>query len=241
MHPRMPMGISTPAAFIMSIEPAYTKACHIWLSPAFPVGSFAFSHGLEWAVESGRVADGQSLQAWLRDLLDHGGIATDCCLVTLSYDADQPMRLVLNDLALALTPSAERYLETNEQGRAFLRAVLGAWPATVLQEFAAQIRGGDVAYPVAVGTACKAHACDRETVLFLFVTAALQNLTSAALRLSLVGQTETQLILADLYPHVLALVDRLRTATLADLASAAWVSDICAMRHETQYSRLFRS
>lgn len=237
MRTRMRMA----AAFIMSIEVGYAKACHIWLSPAFPVGSFAFSHGLEWAVESGRVSDRISLQAWLRDLLDHGGIATDTCLMVLSYEADHPTRVGLNELALALAPSAERYLETNEQGRAFLLAVQSAWPATELQELAVQIQGGDLAYPVAVGTACKAHACDRDTVTFLFATAALQNLTSAALRLSIVGQSETQLILAALYPNVLALVDRLRTATLADLASAAWMSDICAMRHETQYSRLFRS
>lgn len=225
----------------MSIEAAYTKACHIWLSPAFPVGSFAFSHGLEWAVESGRVTEGKSLRDWLLDLLEHGGIATDSCLMALAYDADPPTRLMLNDLALALAPSAERFLETNEQGRAFLLAVRSAWPASGLQDFAAQIAGGDVAYPVAVGIACRAHACDRENAVFLFATAALQNLTSAALRLSIVGQTETQLILAALYPNVVSLVARLRTATLADLASAAWVSDICAMRHETQYSRLFRS
>lgn len=235
----MPM----PDTATMNTDPlaAASKAIHIWLSPSFPVGAFAFSHGLEWAVESGQIGDRRSLAMWLNDLLHQGGLRTDTTFVALTHKADTPERLTLNALALALAPSAERRLETTEQGAAFLRAVAQVWPAADITALARELRDGAIAYPVAVGTASAAHCCDAETTLFLFLLAGLQNLTSAAARLGLIGQTDAQLILSDLYPDALTLAGRLTAATQDDLASAAWNSDICAMRHETQYSRLFRS
>jgi urease accessory protein len=59
----------------------------IWLSPAFPVGAFAYSHGLEWAYEAGDVTDAASLQAWLTDLLEHGAARNDGILFAEAYRA----------------------------------------------------------------------------------------------------------------------------------------------------------
>ena len=104
----------------------------IWLSPSFPTGAFAYSHGLEWAVESGDVTDAESLQCWIADLLDHGGVRSDAILLKAAWSAayarDIEALAHVNELALALSPSRERHLETSAQGNAFVAAARGAWP-----------------------------------------------------------------------------------------------------------------
>ena len=98
-----------------------------------------------------------------------------------------------------------------------------------------------VAYPVAVAAAAAGHDLPLETSLQAFALAFLANLTSAAVRLGPIGQTAGQTILAALLPRVRALAREAARSALADLGSAAFRSDIAAMRHETQYSQLFRS
>ena len=92
-----------------------------WLSPAFPTGAFAYSHGLEWAVESGDIVDGDTLHAWLTDVLAHGSGHNDVILLRHAHrpNADH---VVLNELAVATAPSRERRQETLAQGTAFIAA-----------------------------------------------------------------------------------------------------------------------
>ncbi len=231
---------------IMDIGPAEPDAAllplMLWLSPAFPVGSFAYSHGLEWAVEAGDIVDARSLGGWLVDLLTFGAPRADAILFAAAFRAaeagDWQALLETNDLAVALAASAERRLETTAQGAAFVAAARAAWECAPLRELAAENR---VAYPAAVAAAAAGRDLPLESSLQAFVLALVANAVSAAVRLGPIGQTDGQKILAALLPRVRALAGEASRSTLTDLGGCAFRSDIAAMRHETQYSRLFRS
>jgi urease accessory protein len=217
-----------------------------WLSPAFPVGAFAYSHGLEWAVERGWVRDRATLTEWLRDLVRHGAIRNDMILLAAAWRAvvgDQMRGLAeVNALALALQPSGERHLETVTQGNAFLETVRAAWSgdSDALDDMARAL-APDVAYPVAVGAATAAHDLPLTETLNACGLAAVSNLTSAAIRLSAVGQTDAQRTIAALMPELAACATAAGQSTLDDLGGAVYRSDIASLAHETQYTRLFRS
>ncbi len=214
----------------------------LWLSPAFPVGSFAYSHGLEWAVEAGDISDARSLGGWLVDLLTFGAPRADAILFAAAFRAaqagDHEALIEANALAVALAASAERRLETTAQGSAFVAAARVAWDCEPLRALAGEDR---VAYPVAVAAAAAGHDLPLEASLQAFVLALLAGAVSAVVRLGPIGQTAGQKILAALLPRVRALAREASRSTLADLGGCAFRSDIAAMRHETQYSRLFRS
>ncbi len=216
----------------------------IWLSPTFPVGAFAYSHGLEWAVEAGDIADAASLQGWLVDLLEFGAPRSDAVLFAAAFRASEAADWAelaeINTLAVALTPSAERRLETTAQGAAFVAAARAAWDCEPLRRLE-RAGGSRIAYPVAVAAAASGHAQSLDTSIGAFILTQVGNLVSAALRLGPIGQTDGQRILAALVPRIRDLTREARTAGLAGLGGCAFRSDIAAMRHETQYSRLFRS
>ncbi|HYP58671.1 MAG TPA: urease accessory protein UreF [Beijerinckia sp.] len=216
----------------------------IWLSPSFPTGAFAYSHGLEWAVESGDVTDAESLQCWIADLLDHGGVRSDAILLKAAWSAayarDIEALAHVNELALALSPSRERHLETSAQGNAFVAAARGAWPCAAF-DFLGTAGQDDIAYPVAVGVAAAGHGIDLRATLKAFALGFCTNLVSAGLRLSVIGQADGQRIIADRCTAIEALADFAADSSLDDLGTCAFRSDIASMRHETQYSRLFRS
>ena len=221
-------------------DPASSLPLLVWLSPSFPVGAFAYSQGLEWAVEAGCVHDAATLAAWLDDLVGHGSIRADAVLLAAAWRAPATA-LAISELALALTPSRERRLETATQGVAFLRAVAAAWPAPGLDELTSALGEGEIAYPVAVGAAAAAHELGLGPTLEAFGLAAVGNFVSAAVRLGPIGQTEAQAIIAALCPAVTRLAAHAEGASLDDVGTCAFRADIASMRHETQYSRLFRS
>jgi urease accessory protein len=217
----------------------------VWLSPSFPVGAFAYSHGLEWAREAGDVRDAASLEAWLADLLAHGAARNDAILLTAAFRAalsgDDGALHDAAELALALSTSAERRLETTTQGNAFLLAIARTFPCEPAQRLRAKIFCGEVAYPVALGTAAAGHAIPLPDLLRAYALAFVQNLVSAAIRLGIVGQTDGLRVVAALMPAVEALAAEAQDLTLEDCGGAAFRSDLAALRHETQYTRLFRS
>ena len=223
-------------------DPASSLPLLVWLSPAFPVGSFAYSQGLEWAVEDGTVHDAATLAAWLDDVVVHGAIRADAVCLAAAWRAGALQAvLAVNELALALAPSQERRLETATQGTAFLRAVAAAWPAPRIDALAAALGEDEVAYPVAIGVAAAAHAIALRPTLSAFAVAAVGNLVSAALRLGPIGQSQAQAIIAGLAPALERLAETAANASLDDVGTCALRADIASMRHETQYSRLFRS
>ncbi len=202
-----------------------------WLSPAFPTGAYAYSHGLEWAVDCGDIADGDTLRIWLTDVLIHGSGRNDAILLRHACrpGADQG---ALNDLAIAVAPSRERRTETLDQGAAFVAAA-AAWHPPELPE--------RVAYPIAVGALAGRHGMAEDATAAGYLQAVTTNLISAAVRLVPLGQSTGLRVLAALEPTILHVAAASRTATLDDLGGCAFRSDLAAMRHETQYTRLFRS
>lgn len=211
----------------------------IWLSPAFPVGAYAYSHGIEWAVEAGDVRDAATLRLWLEDLADHGGPRLDVCLFAAAHRAahDPAALRQVNELAVALANSAERRLETTGQGTAFVAAARAAWPCKPLDAFGAE----PVAYPVAVGAAAAGHGIGLDEAAPAFALGLFGNLVSAASRLSVIGQTEGQKLIAALLPRLVAMAAQATACEPEVLGSCAFRSELAAMKHETQYSRLFRS
>lgn len=203
-----------------------------WLSPAFPTGGFAYSHGLEWAVEAGDITDADTLRAWLTDVLTHGSARSDAILLRHGHrNAFDPSALDdVAALALAATPSRERRDEALNQGRAFGLAVA---PWTALPE--------DLPYAVAVGAAAAGENIPEDDTAVAYVQAFTTNLISAAVRLVPLGQTTGLRVLAALQPVILAVANETGAATLDDVGGCAFRSDLAAMRHETQYTRLFRS
>ncbi len=215
-----------------------------WLSPAFPVGAYAYSHALEWAVEAGDIAGADDLAAWLDDLFACGFVRTDAILLVHAHAAaaagDGDALGAVNDLAVALAPSAELRLETCQQGRSFLDAVMAAWPAPGLMRLAPAL-APEAAYPVAVGLACAAHGLPLVAALEAFLLAMAQNLVSAAVRLAPIGQTAGTRVVAGLAPAARRLAAEAPGLTLDDIGASTFRADLGSFRHETQYTRLFRS
>jgi len=207
-----------------------------WLSPAFPTGAYAYSHGIEWAVETRDVLDEATTAAWLADVLEHGAAWTDAILLRHAYRARDAATLgAIADLAAAVQPGAERRMETLAQGTAFALAAR-VWGAPLLATLPDQ-----VAYPVAVGVLAAAHGVAEEDAVVGMLHAITANLVSAAVRLVPLGQTAGLRILAGLAPLVTALAAATARATLDHIGGACFRSDMASMRHETQYTRLFRT
>ncbi len=205
-----------------------------WLSPAFPTGGFAYSHGLEWAVEVGDITDGESLRVWLEDVLAHGAGRSDLILLRQAHrNAADPISLhEITTLALAATPARERRDEALNQGRAFQLAV-APWGTTRAP--------ADAPYAVAVGAAAGDAGIDQDAVALAYLQAFAANLISAAVRLVPLGQTAGLRVLAVLEPVILSVAADTARLTLDALGGCTFRSDLAAMRHETQYTRLFRS
>lgn len=214
---------------------------YAWFSPSFPVGGFAFSHGLEWAQECGAVRGLPELNGWIADLIEHGSLRQDAILLAAAWRAaGAGDGLALEEivaLAAALQPSRERFAEASVQGQAFLTIVEAAYPAPLATVTARH----SVTLPVAVGMAGAAHGIALPDLLLGYLGGFVANLSSAAVRLGIVGQTDGQRALAAAHPAIAALAQAAVTLTLDDLGSAALRSDLFSMQHETQYSRLFRS
>jgi urease accessory protein len=215
----------------------------IWLSPAYPVGGYSYSHGLEWTVEAGKVGDAATLGAWIEDVLAHGAGRSDVIFLAEAWRAlaggDIGALERAAELAAALAPSAERRLETMAQGTAFLAATLAAWPKPELATLAAD--GREVAYPIAVGAAAAAHGLPLVETAQAFAQAFAGNLVSAGVRLIPLGQSDGLRVLARLEPLIPRIVAGALGASLDDVGGAVIAADIASMRHETQYTRLFRS
>jgi urease accessory protein len=215
-----------------------------WLSPSFPVGAFSYSSGIEWAVEAGDITDAATLRDWLVAMLTDGSGFCDAVFLAQAYRAasatDDDLLREIAELAAAFVPSRERQLETTTQGRAFIDIARAAWPSAGLDDMLAACSGA-IVYPVAVGLVSAAHAVPLAPAMHAFLHALVSNWISAGARLVPLGQTDSQRILAALEADVAATAKRGLDASLDDLGSATFRADLSSLRHETQYTRLFRS
>jgi urease accessory protein len=215
-----------------------------WLSPSFPVGAFSYSSGIEWAVEAGDIADAASLRDWLAAMLTDGSGFCDGVFLAQTHRAatsrDCAMLQEIAELAAAFAPSRERQLETSAQGRAFIDIARAAWNCDGLEQMIVACDGA-IVYPVAVGLVSAAHAIPLAPTMHGFLHALVSNWISAGARLIPLGQTDSQRLLALLEQVVVATAGRALDASLDDLGSATFRADLASLRHETQYTRLFRS
>jgi urease accessory protein len=215
-----------------------------WLSPAFPVGAFSYSSGIEWAVEAGNIGDAVSLSGWLAAMLAEGSGFCDGVFLAHAHRAagsrDARALRGIAELSAAFVPSRERQLETTAQGRAFIDIARAAWNCAGLDGMIADCDGA-IVYPVAVGLVSSVHAIPLAPTMHAFLHAVVSNWISAGARLVPLGQTDSQRVLAQLEPVVAATASRALGASLDDLGSATFRADLASLRHETQYTRLFRS
>jgi urease accessory protein len=215
-----------------------------WLSPSFPVGAFSYSSGIEWAVEAGDIVDAASLRQWLTAMLADGPGFCDGVFLAQAHRAassgDHARLREIAELAAAFAPSRERHLETSTQGRAFIEIARSAWNCQGLAPLISAC-DGTIVYPVAVGIVSAAHAIPPAPAMHAFFHAVVSNWISAGARLVPLGQTDSQRVLAALEPVVVATAARVLGASLDDLGSTTFRADLASLRHETQYTRLFRS
>jgi urease accessory protein len=215
-----------------------------WISPAYPVGAFSYSSGIEWAVEAGDIGSAQTLRAWLATMIRQGSVFCDAALFAHAHRAtasgDDKTLAATAELAAALAGSKERFLETTAQGQAFRDITRAAWPTPGLDRLAAAW-DGPLAYPVVVAAACAGHGIALAPALHVFLHGVVSNLISAGVRLIPLGQTDGQHVLAALEAEIAQAGARAHAIAFDDIGSTAPRADIASMRHETQYTRLFRS
>jgi urease accessory protein len=227
-----------------ALHPASLYRLMAWLSPSYPVGAFSYSSGIEWAVEAGDIKDAATLRDWIAVMMEKGSGVCDAIFLIHAHRAaaaqDKNALRGVAELAAAFAPSKERHLETTAQGRAFMEATQAAWPCAAL-DLLADACDGAVAYPVAVGAAAAGHGIAADAALHAFLHAIAANWISAGVRLIPLGQTDGQRVLAVMEGVIAATAERALGASLDDLGSATFRADLASMRHETQYTRLFRS
>jgi urease accessory protein len=219
-----------------------------WMSPAWPIGAFAHSGGLEWVVEAGLVTDRDAVEEWITDLLEHGALWSDAVIFVHAHRAamagDGARLLALAELATALLGSHERRIEATAQGAAF-RRIARSTAATPALELLDTIDDADIAYPLVAACLMAGHAIAAQAALTAFLHGAVANLVSAAQRLIPLGQTDGQLAIRGLREPLFAAVARANALPDGDpfavLGSACLSAEIACMAHETQYTRLFRT
>lgn len=202
-----------------------------WLSPGFPISAYAYSHGLEHAIDSGALTDADGLRDWLEDVLAHGSGRSDAILLCAAYRAPPETLQEIDDIARAYAASAGRLMEAVDQGAAFTRTVDDIWGTEI----------GRLCYPVAVGHAARLKMLPLVDTLGIYTHAFAAALISATVRLIPLGQTEGQAVLASLAPVVEETCNAAMDSDLSDLASSCFALDIASMQHETQYSKVFRT
>lgn len=218
-----------------------------WLSPTFPIGSYSYSHSIEWAVEAGHIQNRASLVDWLEADLRYGsGRNESICFM-------EAWRCAMNDscaelreiaeLAAAFRGTSEFALETTQQATACLATLRRAWPDAFIEAFSALLSELRIAPVLSVVLGVRAARQEIQATLALpaFLQSYLANLVTAGVRLVPLGQTDGQLAIAELEPAVLAVAAQAEETTIHDLGSAAFMVDIASASHETQYTRLFRS
>lgn len=228
---------------IMVENPASLLRLMSWLSPAFPVGAFAYSHGLERAIHDELILDRPSLVRWLDDLVERGSGWNDAVLLAHAWREASAGRdcAEIIELAEAMAGSKERHMETTLQGAAFGEAVAAWIVPEGRQPFPSLVEGRPVSYPVAVGMAAALHSISLPETLTAYLHAFTSNLIQAAVRLVPLGQRDGIAALTALEPVILRAASRAARSSLDDLGSATFFSDLLSMRHEAQYSRVFRS
>jgi urease accessory protein len=225
------------------VDPLYRLLA--WLSPAYPIGAFSYSHGVETAVEAGFIKDRASLVTWLESVLLSGTGVVDGALFVAAWrtaDAEDWGSFdAIAERAAAWRGTSEMALESRQQGGSFLSITRTAWPHPTLETVHERL-AGELSLPVAVALAAAAHGIALDRALEGYLHAFTANLISAAVRSVPLGQSDGQIALAALEPAVRQATEAaLAVTSLDEVGTATPLLDWCSLSHETQYTRLFRS
>lgn len=239
------MTATTTRGTGMATDPQALLRLMSWLSPSFPVGGFAYSHGLEAAFEGDIVTDAATLGDWLGGAIAFGSARNDAVLLSVAHQSaaskDHETLGEVADLARCLFGAPELKGESIVQGNAFWRTVRAAWPHSGLDDLHDCLPGGEIAYPVAVGIASAVHGVGRRDAITAFLHGFSANGVSAAIRLGMIGQTDGQRVVQALEGATLKTANAAEGAMIEDIGSASLTIDMMALAHETQTTRLFRS
>jgi urease accessory protein len=209
------------------IGPDYLRAVQ-YLSPAFPIGGFAYSQGLEMAISTALVTDPTSLQDWIASQIQYGSGRADAILIAHARGGDCEE---LAELAYALAPSKERDLELREMGRAFGAQISG-------------LTGADFPVfplPVAIGHAMQGLNLPTTDILALFLQGFAAQMVSVGVRFIPLGQSAGQAVLAALAPLILRVAQQAASADISEISSSTIGADIASMAHETLEVRIYRT
>ena len=218
-----------------------------WLSPAFPIGGFSYSHGLEEAVSRGDVTDADGLFSSAEAAVRFGGGRVDAMLLAEAWRAvdigDMARLIGAAETGGAMRGTAELAIESIAQGEAFLETAQAAWPEDSVGAVLAELKGAYLrpALPVAVGVAAACHGVPLEAVLPMYLQSFGAGIVSAGVRLVPLGQTDGQRVIARLQPVVERAASSATSAEFGDIGGASPVIDLASMAHETRDGRLFRS
>ena len=230
-----------------SLEPLAFLRQQSWLSPAFPTGSYSYSHGIEWAVEAGHIADRKSLVEWLEADLCYGSGRNEAIFFIEAWRSTTEENYEklgkVAELAAAFRGTSEFALETSQQASACLGTFCRVWPNPVMERLSELLskRGIAPALAVVLGVGAATQNVSAILALPAFLQSYLTNLVTAGVRLIPLGQTDGQFAIAELEAVVLAVAAQAEKGTIHNLGSAAYMVDLASALHETQYTRLFRS
>ena len=208
-----------------------------WNNQSFPIGSYCFSSGLEFAVESKLIQSGKDLQYWLNDLLKYGSLYSDALILLEAWKlASKKENNKINDLnnfAVSLNQSNEKYIENYEQGKSFIKITEDAWNHKYISK--------KLVYPIAYAVAAVQENINMEDVLICYLHSSLCNLLAAGIKLIPLGQTEGQKIQIALNTYIEEEYKNILKKNFNDIGNCGWVNDIISMKHENQFTRTFRT
>ena len=215
-----------------------------WFSPSYPVGSYAYSHGLEYATENGNIKNVKELRLWISDFLNFGTGYNDGILISCLYDAvfknnTEKIKEICT-IIKAFKPTKEISLEASQQGISFAHVVSSTINSKKFDNFMSII-DDNISYPSVVagaGAICNINKLD---LIHAYLHAFISNILSAALRLISIGQTESQILLIKLKKEVSMLINKIENKNINDLGSSIFIGEWLSASHQNQYSRLFRS
>ena len=205
----------------------YHQVLFSWFSPNFPIGSFNFSHGLEAAVEMKFIHDSFTLENWISNLITDGSGKTDVILLSNAYRGKN-----INELALALCPSKERWIESIKLGKSFSKNIRDNWSYNIED---------DLAFPVALGKAGSFFSIPLDHLLIIFLQSFVSNLITFGMKHIPLGQSAGQKILINLIPVIQAQSMKYKNYDIKDIGSSAFISDLASMYHENLKNRIYQT
>jgi len=198
-----------------------------WFSAGFPIGSFAYSHGLETVIEDKVVTDPATLTAWIEFILKYGSCHNDGLFLKAAHKGED-----LNQLCLSLSAGKERELETLELGQAFTMAVTKTHGLSLPK---------GLAYPIAIGMASAQLRMNLRLTLQSYLQSFAANLVSVGVRSIPIGQIAGQQCLVQMFPAIKRLGSQLLETHLTELGSCTFIGDMMSIRHESAVPRLYRT